>query len=266
MKKLLSLMLALAMALPLTACGKTASTDDESTPQAASNPTATPDDTVPVETPDASEPEDSVDASGLDTGDASSDATVASNEGQNILIAYFSYGENAPLPDDVDASSSASIQLREDGSITGNTGILADMIAQATGGDLFSIRTVEQYPDNYDDTLDVGQSEKHDGTYPELATHIENLDSYDTIFLGFPNWWYGMPMVIYSFLEEYDFSGKTIIPFVTSGGSGFSDAISEIESAEPNAVVLDGLAISYDKATTAQDNVRDWLAELGIAG
>ena len=100
---------------------------------------------------------------------------------------------------------------------------------------------------------------------PELSSHIENLEDYDTIFLGFPNWWYGMPMAIYSFLDEYDFSGKTIVPFVTSGGSGFSNAISEIESAEPGATVLEGLSIGGGSATSAQDDVADWLADLGLA-
>ncbi len=150
--------------------------------------------------------------------------------------------------------------------MTGNTGIVADMIASATGGELFPILTATQYSDNYDDTLDAGQTEKSDGTRPELASHIEDLEDYDTIFLGFPNWWGGMPMAIYSFLDEYDFSGKTIVPFVTSGGSGFSDAISEIESAEPEATVLDGLAIGDGQATGAQDSVSDWLEDLGLAG
>lgn len=75
-------------------------------------------------------------------------------------------------------------------------------------------------------TIDVGQEEKRANARPELSSHIEDLDRYDTIFLGFPNWWGDMPMAVYSFLDEYDFSGKTIVPFVTSGGSGFSNTMS----------------------------------------
>ncbi len=86
-------------------------------------------------------------------------------EGSNILIAYFTYGENAELPDDVDASSSASIQIFN-GEVTGNTGVMAHMIAEASGGELFSIRTVEPYPNNYNDTVDVGESEKNNGIRP----------------------------------------------------------------------------------------------------
>ena len=189
---------------------------------------------------------------------------TAPDAGSNMLVAYFTYGENAALPEGVDASASASIQPWGD-TITGNTGVVAHMIADATGGELFSIRTAEPYPDNYDDTIDVGQAEKNDGIYPELASHIDNPDSYDTVFLGFPNWWYGMPMAMYSFLEEYDLSGKTIVPFVTSGGSGFSDAISEIQSAEPNATVLDGLSIGAAGATEAEEEILDWLQGLGYA-
>ena len=182
----------------------------------------------------------------------------------SLLVAYFSYAENAALPDDVDASASASIQPWN-GTLTGNTGVVADMIAQATGADLFSIRTVEQYPDTYDATIDQGQQEQSDGARPELATHLENLDSYDTIFLGFPNWWGDMPMAVYTFLDEVDLSGKTVIPFVTSGGSSFSNTISTIQQMEPQATVQEGLSIGASSATGAQQQVESWLSELGLA-
>ena len=182
----------------------------------------------------------------------------------SLLVAYFSYAENAALPDDVDASASASIQPWN-GALTGNTGVVADMIAQATGADLFSIRTVEQYPDTYDATIDQGQQEQSDGARPELATHLENLDSYDTIFLGFPNWWGDMPMAVYTFLDEVDLSGKMVIPFVTSGGSGFSNTISTIQEMEPQATVQEGLSIGASSATGAQQQVESWLSELGLA-
>lgn len=195
------------------------------------------------------------------TAEAESSEAAAQS---SLLVAYFSYAENAALPDDVDASASASIQPWN-GALTGNTGVVADMIAQATGADLFSIRTVEQYPDTYDATIDQGQQEQSDGARPELATHLENLDSYDTIFLGFPNWWGDMPMAVYTFLDEVDLSGKTVIPFVTSGGSGFSNTISTIQEMEPQATVQEGLSIGASSATGAQQQVESWLSELGLA-
>ena len=195
------------------------------------------------------------------TAEAESSEAAAQS---SLLVAYFSYAENAALPDDVDASASASIQPWN-GALTGNTGVVADMIAQATGADLFSIRTVEQYPDTYDATIDQGQQEQSEGARPELATHLENLDSYDTIFLGFPNWWGDMPMAVYTFLDEVDLSGKTVIPFVTSGGSGFSNTISTIQQMEPQATVQEGLSIGASSATGAQQQVESWLSELGLA-
>lgn len=180
----------------------------------------------------------------------------------NILVVYFTHGENADLPEDVDASASASIQTVDD-EVTGNTGAVARMISEAAKADLFSIRTVQKYPDNYDDTLDQAQDEQSQDTRPELETELESLDAYQTIFLGFPNWWGDMPMAVYSFLDDYDLSGKTLIPFVTSGGSGFSSTISEIESAEPEADVLEGLSLSSSEASDAEEVVEDWLDGLG---
>lgn len=188
--------------------------------------------------------------------------TGESAQENHVLVAYFTYAENAALPDGVDASSSASIQTWNH-EMTGNTGAVAHMISEAAGADIFSIQTVEKYPDSYDATIDQGREEQNADARPELSTHIENLDSYDTIFLGFPNWWGDMPMAIYSFLDAYDLSGKTIVPFVTSGGSGFSGSISDIESAEPGATVQEGLALSDSSAMDAQSDVEEWLSGLG---
>lgn len=234
MKKTIAILLSLLMILGLTACGNSSSqTEPSSTESSASN-------------------------------DTSMESDITDNTGSNILIAYFTYGENAKLPDDVDASTTASIQIFN-GEVTGNTGVMAHMIADASGGELFSIRTVEPYPDNYNDTVDAGEAEKNHGIRPELSTHIEDLQQYDTIFVGFPNWWYGMPMVMYSFFDEYDFSGKTVIPFCTSGGSAFSDAIEEIKDMEPDAAVLDGLHIGGSSVSGAESRVNDWVTELGLS-
>ena len=256
MKKSLSFLLALVLCCILTACGGQ-NAADSGTPAAptTSQPTTEPS-TSPQETLDTS-----VSVESPNTFELENEAAG----GNGTLIVYFTYGENAPLADGVDASTSASIQYRGD-ELTGNTGLVADMIANATGGDLFSILTAEQYPDNYNDTIDVGQAEKSANARPELTSHIENLDSYDTIFLGFPNWWGDMPMAVYSFLDEYDLSGKTIVPFVTSGGSGFSSTIRAIENAEPDATVLEGLSLRDNHSVQAEDDVTDWLARLGLAG
>lgn len=242
MKKIVALMLSAVLVLSLTACSN-------SQQNSASEP---------VSGEESLQAEESVLEQTAET-----ESLPEETADNNILIAYFTYGENAELPDDVDVSSSASIQIFN-GEITGNTGVMAHMIAEASGGELFSIRTVEPYPDSYDETIDVGENEKSNGIHPELSTHIENLEQYDTIFVGFPNWWYGMPMVMYSFFDEYDFSGKTVIPFCTSGGSAFSDAIEEIENMEPEAMVLDGLHIGGSSVTDAESRVNEWVDELGL--
>lgn len=222
---------------------------------------------IPPQTAEAErvQTEDSGDTSHADSSDREPVSSTSEETGNgNILIAYFSYGENAKLASDVDASASASIQIFN-GEVTGNTGVMAHMIAEASGGELFSIRTAEPYPDSYEGTLDVGKDEKDRDVRPELSTHIENLGQYDTVFVGFPNWWYGMPMVMYSFFDTYDFSGKTVIPFCTSGGSAFSNAIDEIRDMEPDATVLDGLHIGGSSVSDAESRVNEWVTELGLS-
>lgn len=296
MKRWMSLLLAAVLALSLAGCSEEQSEPEQTSAQIEQQQTEEPEETQqasetePTEEPEqpeeqpAEEPaadeeqstEEPVAGEEQPAEESTETETEQSTEGtaeaesseaaaqSSLLVAYFSYAENAALPDDVDASASASIQPWN-GALTGNTGVVADMIAQATGADLFSIRTVEQYPDTYDATIDQGQQEQSDGARPELATHLENLDSYDTIFLGFPNWWGDMPMAVYTFLDEVDLSGKTVIPFVTSGGSGFSNTISTIQQMEPQATVQEGLSIGASSATGAQQQVESWLSELGLA-
>ena len=156
-----------------------------------------------------------------------------------MLVAYFSYAENADLPEGVDVSSGASIQIWND-ETTGNTGVVAAMIADTAGADMFSIRTAEKYPDTYDATIDQGQEEQNEEARPELASHIENLDSYDVIFLGFPVWWYVAPTILNTFLEAYDFTGKTIVLFATSGGSGLGKSAAGLQVSAPGAKIMDG--------------------------
>lgn len=180
------------------------------------------------------------------------------------LVVYFSYYENADLPSNVDTSASASIQVWNNKN-TGNTGVVANIINEKVNGDIFPILVADKYSDSYDDTVDRGREEKNRNVRPQLVNHIENFESYDTVFVGFPNWWYDMPMAMYSFFEEYDFSGKTIIPFVTSGGSGFSDTISAIRSLEPNAEVLEGISISGRRAAGSEDNITEWLNRINYS-
>ncbi len=257
MKKLTTILLAAFLVLSLAACGNSDTSSGESS---ESSPSSSSQGTT--EEP-SSAPEDSEPAQGDTSAEEPvEDGAAPEASGTNMVVAYFTYAENAELPDGVDASASASIQPWN-GTTTGNTGVVAAMIAEATGADLFSIQTVEKYPASYDETVDLGREERNADARPELATHLENLDDYDVIFLGFPNWWGDMPMAMYSFLDEIDLSGKTIVPFVTSGGSGFSSTISTIESMEHGATVQEGLSLRDSDAVEAQDQVNEWLSSLG---
>lgn len=149
---------------------------------------------------------------------------------------------------------------------SGNTESVAERIAERTDADVFEIVTVQDYPEDYNELLDFARNEQRENARPELATHIENMDVYDVIFLGYPNWWGDMPMPLYSFLDEYDLSGKTIMPFVTSGGSGFSRTIRAIENAEPEATVLEGLSIRDRRVNDSSTDraIEEWIDESGL--
>jgi flavodoxin len=181
------------------------------------------------------------------------------NTSGRILVAYFTAAENS----DVDARSSASV-TEIDGEAKGNVQAIADEIAAYTGGDLFSIQTSVEYPGNIDDLIDYAQDEQDADERPELTTHIENLDQYDTIFIGYPTWWYDLPQVMYSFFDEYDFSGKTIVPFNSANGSRFSGTIGTIQQLEPDAdVITEGLSVHQNNVSNAKSEVEKWLKGLG---
>lgn len=183
-----------------------------------------------------------------------------SNAKKKALVVYFS----VPETDGVDAYSGAS-RLISNGKLMGNTQYIASIISEATKGDLFEIKTVHKYPGSHKALIDAAKVEIDKKARPKLATHIKNLDTYDVVFVGFPNWWYDMPMPLYSFFDEYDFEGKTVIPFCTHGGSRFSGAIKTIRKLEPKASVLDGYAVSRNRVGEAKPNVLNWLKRIGMA-
>lgn len=176
-----------------------------------------------------------------------------------ILIAYFTAAENSG----VDAVSSASYSMVNDEAV-GRLRAIADMIHAETGGDLFSIQTSVVYPADIGELIDYAAKEQEEDVRPELTSHIEGLDEYGTIFVGFPNWWADLPQALYSFFDEYDFSGKTIIPFNVHNGSRFSGTIETIQELEPEAAVItDGFTVNERDVPDAAGDVADWLDEIG---
>ena len=178
-------------------------------------------------------------------------------ETSSVLIAYFTAAENS----DVEVISSASVTI-VDGEPKGNVRAIADEIAAVTGGNLYSIQTDFKYPGDHDPLINYAREEQNNQVLPTLLNPIENLDLYETIFIGYPTWWYDLPQALYSFFEEYDFSGKTIYLFNSARGSRFSGTIRTIQELEQNATVIeDGISIygsEYDK-----NEVDSWLEKIG---
>jgi flavodoxin len=141
----------------------------------------------------------------------------------------------------------------------GNTEIVAKMICEVTKGDLFRIDPATPYPADYTETTRIAQKEKSKNAWPALTSHVENMDSYSVVFLGYPNWWGTMPMPVFTFLESYDFSGKTLVPFCTHEGSGLGRSEKDIALLCPNATVLKGLAIYGSRAKTAKLEISNWV-------
>ena len=180
----------------------------------------------------------------------------------NVLIAYFSRSGNTNIADGVDAVSSASLTVNEDGSTLGNTEQIAGWIAEMTGGDLFLIQTEYTYPVDYDQTVEVGEGQDIDGYHPNLISHLEQVEQYDTVYLIYPIWHYTLSVPTAAFLDEYDFSGKTIYAFAANAGSRFADSIEKIQAAEPEATVIEGIYVSQREMDGAKDAVTAKIQEL----
>ena len=146
----------------------------------------------------------------------------------------------------------------------GNTEAVAKNIADLTGFEIFKITPAKPYTTNYDAVLDVAKKEQNKNARPELAEH-KNITQYDTIFLGYPCWWGNMPMAVFTFLEENNFSGKRVIPFVTHGGSSFGSSLNAMKRTIPNAKIENnGLSISGSSASNSRSQVSKWLQGLGF--
>ena len=182
---------------------------------------------------------------------------------KKILVVYFSRVGITSFSKDVDTVTSASLNVGDAG-LNGNTEIIANMVQEAVGGDLFQIVTVKSYPENYRETTDVASQEQGQNARPELATHVENMGDYDVIILCYPNWWGTIPMAVFTFLEEYDFSGKTIAPLCTHEGSRLGRSVTDITKLCPQATILDGLAIRGGDVKNAQDEIAGWLRKIGM--
>lgn len=192
------------------------------------------------------------------TEDGISAAIESSAETDKILIAYFTWAENAADTSGVDATTSASVQA------PGNVARMAAWIQQETGGDLFSIRVKEPYSADYDECLDRAADEKAENARPVLVEEVLDMMGYDTVFLGYPNWWYSAPMAVFSFLEENDLSGKRVVLFCSHGTGGLASSVKDISAVLPDSEIeTNVLGVYRDDIPECQETINNWLQEIG---
>lgn len=173
------------------------------------------------------------------------------NNNGSVLVVYFSRtGENYNV---------GNVEV-------GNTAMVASYIKEYLNADSFEIVPKEKYPDEYERCTEQASKEKEENARPEIENKIDNFDSYDTVFVGYPIWWGDLPMIMYSFLEDYDFNGKTVIPFNTHEGSGDAGTYSTIQTKLPSAnVTTEGIALDGKTARSEDGKTQtlDWLKGLG---
>lgn len=173
----------------------------------------------------------------------------------NVLVAYFSRTGNNYV--------NGKIKYLK----VGNTEIVAEMIQKLTNADIFKIETVQSYPEDYHEMTNLAKKELRNKIYPEIIKHIENIKEYDVIFLGYPNWWGTMPMPVFTFLKEFSFKGKLIIPFCTHEGSGLGDSIKDIKKICIGADVEKGLSLLGNRVNEkeTEERVKIWIQDLKIS-
>ena len=146
---------------------------------------------------------------------------------------------------------------------SGNTENVAKSIQSQTDSDIFEIVPKTPYSTDYNTVVDDAKVEQQNNARPEIKESIPNIADYDTVYVGFPNWWGDMPMILYTFFDTYDLSGKTVALFCTSGGSGLSNTVNEVKELEPNATVTKGLHIGSGASADPDSAVKSWLDEIG---
>lgn len=232
MKKLINVLFGITLMFALTSCG----TSDTDTKQKKQNTT--------------------------DKQEADNTQVQQADAGK-ALVAYFSMPETTEPDNMTEDEANSTVVI--DGEVLGNTQYVAMVIQENTGADIFRIEPEEPYTTDHEALVDTATKEKEQNARPAISTFIENIEQYDTIFVGYPIWWSDMPMIMYSFFDEYNLSGKTIVPFSTHGGSGLAGTVEEIKGLEPNANVNENaFTKSRDDVQDAEKEIVDWLDELGV--
>lgn len=248
MKKMYSVFMALVLIVSLAACGSGKDAD-------VSNPSSGIQEPESNDESSSDAPEPSVELSSAEQGDeSSSDAPEPGQSGE-------------PSAEEQDGAEAKALVVYF--SVTGNTKAVAETLAKLQDADIYEIVPQQPYTDedlNYNDRTTRATAEQDDPeARPAIQGSITDFEQYDIVYVGYPIWWGDMPRILYTFFDTYDFSGKTIAPFCTSGGSGLSGTPKTIAGLEAGAEVLDGLSVGSSQADNSGDAVADWLGGLGLA-
>ena len=245
-RKNIALILSAMLMISLVGCGSSESVSEETASQTQEQDTVKGEEQTAAAVTDESTSE-SEDPQINDTSDPGESDETSGESG--TLVVYFSRTGEQYTVGVIDK---------------GNTAIVAEMIAEETGADLFEVLPVDDhYPMTYDELTDVAKQEQNDNARPEYAGEVPDLSSYDTIYIGAPVWWGDWPMIMYTFFEQNaeGLSGKKLVPFSTHEGSGLSGFDRKLESVCPNSTILDGLAIRGNDCQNKQDSVRSEVSE-----
>ncbi|EEG75603.1 flavodoxin [[Clostridium] hylemonae] len=231
MKKVFSILVVLTLLFSLAACSNSTTNEGSSSPtQQSSDQSSTPAEESNSQN-DSSQP--------VEESNNPSNSSAPTETGSKSLVVYFSW--------------------------SGNTENVAKSIQSQTDSDIFEIVPATPYSDDYDAVVDLAQEEQRNDARPAISGNIENFEQYDVVYVGFPNWWGDMPMILYTFFDTYDLSGKTVALFCTSGGSGLSGTVNEVKSLEPNATVTEGFHIGSGSSSNPDNAVSEWLNNIGLA-
>lgn len=189
-------------------------------------------------------------------GEAGEEPADEQRSGKTLVV-YFSMPETTN-PNNMTTEEDNSVVVI-DGEVLGNTQYMAYVIQRATGGDIFRIEPQTPYPTDHSTLVSLAYQEQSNNARPAIAAQIANFADYDTVFVGYPIWWSDLPQILYTFFDEYDFSGKTIIPFSTHGGSSFAGTPATIRGLEPEATMLEGLTISRNNIQDAEQEIIRWV-------
>lgn len=258
MKRKFSLLLAAALAVSMTACGTAGQTEisagNRETVQQAVESTEQ----------EQTSPETESTEQEQITSETAAETSEKTAVGSRVLIAYFSRWGNTEYPADVDATTSASIIIDKEQQY-GTTEYVARMIQEQTGGEIHLIETAEPYSTDFQEVVDDNHAEMDQDALPELKDSALDMSAYDIVYVGYPIWATNAPQPVFSFLAEYDLSGKTVIPFCTHDGYGAGSSFGNIAAEIPDAAaVLEGLSIEASDVPASEDTVARWLEEIGM--